>query len=127
MKQNLFSNFTKRNGKLEYNIKAQETIYNKFVDSLPEGSKIEMFISVSGDNGTNAQIAKIHVSIRELANELGYSFSEMKLQIKRMSGLCFNKNGGEYCKSFGDCSKDELNSVIQEIIQLGDEVGSNLR
>tara|TARA_R110001606_G_scaffold373298_1_gene530647 strand:+ start:328 stop:711 length:384 start_codon:yes stop_codon:yes gene_type:complete len=127
MKQNLFSNLTKRNGKLEYNIKAQETIYNKFVDSLPEGSKIEMFISVSGDNGTNAQIAKIHVSIRELANELGYSFSEMKLQIKRMSGLCFNKNGGEYCKSFGDCSKDELNSVIQEIIQLGDEVGSNLR
>mgnify|MGYP003133866924 FL=1 len=127
MKQNLFSNLIKRNGKLEYNIKAQETIYNKFVDSLPEGSKIEMFISVSGDNGTNAQIAKIHVSIRELANELGYSFSEMKLQIKRMSGLCFNKNGGEYCKSFGDCSKDELNSVIQEIIQLGDEVGSNLR
>ena len=127
MKQNLFSNLTKRNGKLEYNIKAQETIYNKFVDSLPEGSKIEMFISVSGDNGTNAQIAKIHVSIRELANELGYSFSEMKLQIKRMSGLCFNKNGGEYCKSFGDCSKEELNSVIQEIIQLGDEVGSNLR
>ena len=127
MKQNLFSNLTKRNGKLEYNIKAQETIYNKFVDSLPEGSKIEMFISVSGSNGTNAQIAKIHVSIRELANELGYSFSEMKLQIKRMSGLCFNKNGGEYCKSFGDCSKDELNSVIQEIIQLGDEVGSNLR
>ena len=127
MKQNLFSNLTKRNGKLEYNIKAQETIYNKFVDSLPEGSKVEVFVSVSGDNGTNAQIAKIHVSIRELANELGYTFSELKLQIKRRSGLCFNKNGGEYCKSFGDCSKQELNSVIQEIIDLGDEVGSNLR
>ena len=127
MKQNLFSNLTKRNGKLEYNIKAQETIYNKFVDSLPEGSKVEIFVSVSGDNGTNAQIAKIHVSIRELANELGYTFSELKLQIKRRSGLCFNKNGGEYCKSFGDCSKQELNSVIQEIINLGDEVGSNLR
>ena len=92
MKQNLFSNLTKRNGKLEYNIKAQETIYNKFVDSLPEGSKIEMFISVSGSNGTNAQIAKIHVSIRELANELGYAFSEMKLLIKRKAGLCFNNN-----------------------------------
>ena len=127
MKQNLFSNLTKRNGKLEYNIKAQETIYNKFVDSLPEGSKIEMFISISEDNGTNAQIAKIHVSIRQLANELGYAFSEMKLLIKRKAGLCFNKNGTEYCKSFGDCSKEELNSVIQEVIELGDEVGSNLR
>jgi len=112
---------------LEYNVKAQETIYNKFVEDLPEGAKVEIFISISGDNGTNAQIAKIHVSIRQLANDLGYSFSEMKLLIKRKAGLCFNKNGTEYCKSFGDCSKEELNSVIQEIIELGDEVGSNLR
>ena len=127
MKANLFANLTKRDGKLEYNIKAQETIYNKFVDELPEGAKVEIFVSVTGDNGTNAQIAKIHVSIRQLANDLGYSFSEMKLLIKRKAGLCFNKNGTEYCKSFGDCSKEELNSVIQEIIELGDEVGSNLR
>jgi len=127
MKANLFANLTKRDGKLEYNIKAQEAIYNKFVDELPEGAKVEIFVSVTGDNGTNAQIAKIHVSIRQLANDLGYSFSEMKLLIKRKAGLCFNKNGTEYCKSFGDCSKEELNSVIQEIIELGDEVGSNLR
>jgi hypothetical protein len=126
-KQNLFSNLTKKNGKLEYNIKAQEKIYNTFVDDLPEGSKVEIFVSVSGDNGTNAQIAKIHVMIRQLANDIGYSFGEMKLQIKRKAGLCFNKNGEEYCKSFGDCSRDELSSVIQEIIELGDDVGSNLR
>jgi|TARA_R110001592_G_scaffold6586_4_gene35512 hypothetical protein len=126
-KQNLFSNLTKKDGKLEYNIKAQEKIYNTFVDDLPEGAKVEIFVSVSGDNGTNAQIAKVHVMIRQLANDIGYSFGEMKLQIKRKAGLCFNKNGGEYCKSFGDCSKDELNSVIQEIIELGDDVGSNLR
>ena len=127
MKANLFANLTKRDGRLEYNVKAQETIYNKFVEDLPEGAKVEIFISISGDNGTNAQIAKIHVSIRQLANDLGYSFSEMKLLVKRKAGLCFNKNGTEYCKSFGDCSKEELNSVIQEIIELGDEVGSNLR
>ena len=127
MKANLFANLTKRDGKLEYNVKAQETIYTKFVEDLPEGAKVEIFISISGDNGTNAQIAKIHVSIRQLANDLGYSFSEMKLLVKRKAGLCFNKNGTEYCKSFGDCSKEELNSVIQEIIELGDEVGSNLR
>ena len=126
-KQNLFSNLTKKDGKLEYNIKAQEKIYNTFVDDLPEGTKVEIFVSVSGDNGTNAQIAKIHVMIRQLANDIGYSFGEMKLQIKRKAGLCFNKNGGEYCKSFGDCSRDELSSVIQEIIELGDDVGSNLR
>jgi len=126
-KQNLFSNLTKKEGKLVYNIKAQETIYNKFVENLPEGTKVEIFVSVSGDNGTSAQIAKIHVMIRQLANEIGYTFGEMKLQIKRKAGLCFNNNGTEYCKSFGDCSKDELSSVIQEILELGDELGSNLR
>ena len=127
MKKNLFSNLTKKDGKLAYNIKAQEKIYNSFVEDLPEGTKVEIFVSISDGNGTNAQIAKIHVSIRQLANEVGYSFSEMKLLVKRKAGLCFNKNGTEYCKSFGDCSKEELNSVIQEIIELGDELGSNLR
>ena len=127
MKKNLFSNLTKKDGKLVYNIKAQENIYNTFVKDLPEGTKVEIFVSISDGNGTNAQIAKIHVSIRQLANEVGYSFSEMKLLVKRKAGLCFNKNGTEYCKSFGDCSKEELNSVIQEIIELGDELGSNLR
>ena len=76
-KQNLFSNLTKKDGELVYNIKAQEKIYNTFVDDLPEGSKVEIFVSVSGDNGTNAQIAKIHVMIRQLANDIGYSFGEM--------------------------------------------------
>ena len=38
MKANLFANLTKRDGKLEYNVKAQETIYNKFVEDLPEGA-----------------------------------------------------------------------------------------
>ena len=51
----------------------------------------------------------------------------MKLIIKRTSGLCFNKDGQEYCKSFGECDKDELNSVIQNIIEIGDGLGSNLR
>ena len=127
MKQNLFSHLTKKDGKLKYNIKAQENIYNKFVEDLPEGAKVEIFVSVSGDDGTNAQIAKIHVMIRQLANDTGYTFSEMKLQIKRQAGLCYNKNGTEYCKSLGDCNKSELSSVIQELIKTGDEVGSNLR
>ena len=65
--------------------------------------------------------------LRELAAEIGYSFEEMKLIIKRKTGLCFNKNGQEYCKSFGDCDKIELNSVIQNIIEIGDELNSNLR
>tara|TARA_R110000751_G_scaffold1991_3_gene7700 strand:+ start:2359 stop:2745 length:387 start_codon:yes stop_codon:yes gene_type:complete len=126
-KQNFFSNLIKKDGKLVHTIKAREGIYNKFVDSLPEGAKVEMFTSVSGPKGSNAQIAKVYVMLRELANETGYSLEEMKLIIKRKSGLCFNKDGQEYCKSFGECDKDELNSVIQNIIEIGDGLGSNLR
>ena len=126
-KQNFFSNLVKKDGKLQHNIKARETIYNKFVDSLPEGAKVEMFVSVSGPKGSNAQLAKVYVMLRELASEIGYSLEEMKLIIKRKSGLCFNKDGQEYCKSFGDCDKTEMNSVIQNIIDLGDDLGSNLR
>jgi len=126
-KQNFFSNLIKKDGKLEHTIKARETIYNKFVDSLPEGTKIEIFVSVTGPKGSNAQIAKIYVMLRELAAEIGYSLEEMKLIVKRKSGLCFNRDGQEYCKSFGECDKSELNAVIQNIIEIGDGVGSNLR
>jgi len=126
-KQNFFSNLVKRDGKLQHSIKARETIYDKFVDSLPEGSKVEMFVSVSGPKGSNAQLAKVYVMLRELAAEIGYSLEEMKLIIKRKSGLCFNRDGQEYCKSFADCDKDEMNAVIQNIIEIGDDVGSNLR
>ena len=126
-KQNFFSNLIKKDGELKHTIKARETIYNKFVDSLPEGTKVEIFVSVTGPKGSNAQIAKIYVMLRELAGEIGYSLEEMKLIVKRKSGLCFNRDGQEYCKSFGDCDKTELNSVIQNIIEIGDSVGSNLR
>tara|TARA_R100000656_G_scaffold96074_1_gene69771 strand:+ start:336 stop:722 length:387 start_codon:yes stop_codon:yes gene_type:complete len=126
-KQNFFSNLIKKDGKLEHTIKAREAIYNKFIDGLPEGSKVEIFASVVGPKGSNAQIAKIYVMLRELANEIGYSLEEIKLIVKRKSGLCFNRDGQEYCKSFGECDKDELHSIIQNIIEIGDGLGSNLR
>ena len=127
MKPNYFSTLKKVNGELVHTIKARGTLYNKWLEELPEGTKIEMFVSVASDDGSTAQIAKIHAMIRELANTIGYTFSEMKLQTKRQAGLCFNKGGSEYCKSFAECSKSELNLVIQELIEIGDFSNVNLR
>jgi hypothetical protein len=31
------------------------------------------------------------------------------------------------CKSFGDCSKDELALTVEAIVQIGDTVGINFR
>jgi hypothetical protein len=127
MKQNFFSILKKVDGKLVHTIKAKGTLYENWIKELPEDTKIEIFASVSSDDGSAAQIAKIHAMIREVANNIGYTFGEMKLQVKRKAGLCINKRGSEYCKSFAKCSKSELNLVIQELIDIGDYSGINLR
>jgi hypothetical protein len=127
MKNNFFSILKKVDGELIHTIKAKGTLYENWIKELPEETKIEIFASISTEDGTAAQIAKIHAMIRELANDIGYSFGEMKLQVKRKAGLCINKGGSEYCKSFAKCSKQELNLVIQELIEIGDFSGINLR
>ena len=127
MKNNFFSILKKVDGELIHTIKAKGTLYKNWIKELPEGTKVEIFVSVSGEDGTNAQLAKVHAMIREVANEIGHTFQEMKLEVKRKTGLCFVKDGQEYCKSFKDCSKQELNLVIQSLIEMGDFVGVNLR
>ena len=66
-------------------------------------------------------------AIREIAQEIGYTFVEAKLNVKRAAGLCFVRDKQEYCKSFADCDKDELNLAIQACIEIGDFSNMNLR
>jgi len=127
MKNNFFSIMKKVGNELTHTIKAKGKLYDNWVKELPEGTKVEIFVSVSGEDGTNAQLAKIHAMIRELANDIGHTFEEIKLEAKRKTGLCFVKDKQEYCKSFKDCSKQELNLVIQSLIEMGDFTGINLR
>jgi hypothetical protein len=127
MKDSLFVQCTVKDGALDFPIKALGTKYQKFLKSLPEGSKLEIFIGVSGDKGSNPQLARLHAMIREIAQEIGYTFEEAKLVVKRKAGLCFTKNKEEYCKSFGQCDKDELNLAIQACIEIGDFSGMQLR
>lgn len=105
--------------------------YGEFKKHLEENQTVEIFMESNVDNGTVPQLAKIHVCVRELAKELGYSFEDMKLEVKRQAGLCVRKElGGEIfmvCKSFGTCSKDELGLAIEAILQIGDIAGINFR
>ena len=98
-------------------------LYKQFVDNLAPNQRVEVFMEATVSNGTSLQIAKIHVCIRELAKEIGYSFEDMKKVIKERTGLIVND---EY-KSFADCSREELALVIQSIIEAGDTVGINFR
>ena len=127
MKDSLFVQCTVKNGVLVFPIKAIGNKYQKFLNDQPEGAKLEIFIGVSGDKGSNPQLARLHAMIREIAQEIGYTFEEAKLVVKRKAGLCFTKNKEEYCKSFGQCDKDELNLAIQACIEIGDFSGMQLR
>tara|TARA_R100000541_G_scaffold370_11_gene3171 strand:- start:1515 stop:1898 length:384 start_codon:yes stop_codon:yes gene_type:complete len=127
MKDQLFVQATIKDGKLHFPIKAYETKYNKFISSQPDGIRVELFIGVQDGKGSNPQLARIHAMIREIANEVGHTFEEMKLQVKRKAGLCFNKNDVEFCKSFGKCDKEELNLAIQACLEIGDFAGMQLR
>ena len=119
----------KQDGKLIYADTGMEAIHKEFIKSLTEGQLIEVFFEANKDNGTNLQLAKIHACIRKLASEIGFTFEEMKKEIKRRSGLAHGDlstpNG--YVKSFADCSLDELSLVIQTIIEAGDFININFR
>jgi len=127
MKNNIQVDMLKDNDILDFKTKSHENRYNNFIESIPNGSKVEIFVSITTDKGTNAQLARVHVMIRELASTLGYTFEEMKLLVKRRAGLCIVKNGTESCKSFADCDREDLNLVIQALIELGDSLDTNLR
>lgn len=100
--------------------------YKIFLEALEPGQSVGIFFEANEDDGTFAQLARVHASIRELAKATGHSFVEMKKIIKQMSGLCLDdEQGEEHCKSFADCSKDELGIVIQAINTAGESVGVN--
>lgn len=117
---------TKTNGKLVYINENTKISYQLFLDKLQEGQEVEVFMGLTSDTGSLAQLAKVHACIRELAKETGYTFEEMKFIVKKHSGLCYDGGGAEYCKSFKDCSKDELAMAIESAIELGRDLNLNL-
>jgi len=111
----------KKNGKLSYASPQDKLAYELFIDKLSEGQIVEMYIDLANTDHSKAQLAKVHACIRELAKESGYTFEEMKIVIKQAAGLCYEKDGLVECKSFAECSKDELMLAIEACIQIGKE------
>ena len=117
---------TKKNGNLVHINESTKISYQLFLDKLQEGQEVEVFMGLTSDTGSLAQLAKVHACIRELAKESGYTFDEMKFIVKKHSGLCYDGGGAEYCKSFKECSKDELAMAIESAIELGRDLNLNL-
>lgn len=126
MKWGYHGKLVMNNGSLVHIKDADRKTFDEFKKNVPEGSRVEFFAEVEEDDGTLAQLAKLHAMIRELALHIGESFEDMKLLVKDRAGLCLEKklSGKEYfvCKSFGDCSRDELSLAITAAIQIGEQI-----
>ncbi len=109
----------KTKDELKYVNKEGDIKYAMFKKSLPEDCLVEIYMEIQKDDGTLAQLAKIHSMIRSICFHTGDTFEDMKLIIKKKAGLCIKKelDGSMFlhCKSFGDCSRDELSLAIQAI------------
>lgn len=116
------SRFVKRDGKL-YNLETRDNkAYELFVKALDEGAIVDMYMSVEKDDGTLAQLAKIHAMCRTLANHTGNTFDEMKLYVKDKAGLILKDGNEMIVKSFGGCSREELSMAIQAAQEIGQAV-----
>ena len=116
----------KKDGKLTYPDDKSKLAYQIFLDKIQEGQRVEMYIGLADADHSIAQLAKVHACIRELAKESGYTFEEMKVLIKERSGLCYDAGDATLCKSFADCSKDELALAIEACIEVGKIYNINL-
>ena len=83
MTDQIFSvKLVKKDGKLTHQNSGDLSVYRNFVDSLEEGQIIETFFEANNKSNSKAQLAKVHVCIRKLANEIGYTFEEMKDELQ---------------------------------------------
>jgi hypothetical protein len=117
---------TKKGGKLVFSTPQDKLAYALLMQKLAEGESVEMYIDLANADHSKAQLAKIHACIRELAKESGYTFEEMKLLVKKQAGLCIENRTSLECKSFADCSKDEISLAIEACIEIGRYYNLNL-
>ena len=90
--------FIKKDGKLVFAHPQDKLAYEIFLEKIPEGQKVDMYLDLIGVDHSKAQLAKVHACIRELAKETGYTFEEMKWVVKKQSGLCMESEGVFECK-----------------------------
>ena len=120
MNMHYSSRFVKKDGKL-YNVASKDNAaYDLFVKSLEEGAIVEMYMSIEKDDGSLAQLAKLHVMIKTLANHIGETVEDMKIMVKDRAGLVYKQDSSVIIKSFSKCSKDELSLAIQAAKEIGE-------
>ena len=127
MKATSIIKFKMINGKLVPKDGLMKDRFNKFVSELSESDEIECIMEAVEPNNTKAQLAKIHVMIKEISDETGEDVKKTKMDIKDQCGLTYYANNKKYYKSFADQSKQTLSDVIEKMYLIGDFLNINFR
>ncbi len=117
-----FVKFQKNDCRLYPCSKEDKRTYQEFIDKISNNKTVDVYITCYDEEiGTLPQLAKIHAMIREIAEFTKQGFNETKDHIKEVCGI-FNivssKPYKKKLKSFGDCSIQELDMVINKLIEI---------
>jgi hypothetical protein len=119
--------FVIKNGKLVSKDHIHRLRFKELLESSPEGTSIIGLFTVEKSDGTKSQLAKIHAMINELAIEVGEKPERVKLDLKKDCGLTYMQEESLRFRSFGNCSKEELSNVIENLYIRGEMVNINFR
>lgn len=120
--------FRKESGTLLPHNPLDQARLDAYLRLLPDNAQVEVYMEAIEPDGTLAQLAKVHAMIKQLALHTGTTFQEMKMVIKEQAGLCLTRDSDGLCecRSFGDCSRQELSLIIQTCVQSGELFGMAL-
>ena len=127
MKSTCIIKFKMVNGKLVPKDGLMKDRFNKFLREVSEDDEIECIMEAVEPNNTKAQLAKIHVMIKEISDETGEDVKKTKMDIKDQCGLTYYVDNKKYYKSFADQSRQVLSDVIEKMYLIGDFLNINFR
>lgn len=127
MKKTCIIKFKKVNGKLVTKDGLMKNRLKDFINGLTEDDEIDCIMEAVEPNNSKAQLAKIHVMIKEIADETGEDVKKTKIDIKDQCGLTYYVDNKKYYKSFADESKENLSNIIEKIYLIGDFLNINFR
>lgn len=127
MKQTCIIKFKMVNGKLVPKDGLMKDRFNQFIKKLTEDDEIECILESVEPNNTKAQLAKIHVMIKEISDETGEDLKQTKIDIKDQCGLTYYIDQTKYYKSFADLSRQDLSDVIEKMYLIGTFLNINFQ
>lgn len=127
MKKTCVIKFKKVNGKLVLKDGLMKVRFQEFIKHLTEADEIEAIIEAVEPNNTKAQLAKIHVMIKEIADETGEDVKKTKRDIKDQCGLTYYIDKTKHYKSFADLDRTALSNVITHLYLIGEFLNINFQ